>query len=534
MRRCSLSIVAAVLFLVAGTAAVPAQVSGATVKNVLTQLEGLRGLSASPDVPVDFLDQDQLREKMIEDFAEENPEEEIRTASEIMAMLGLIDPGLDLYKLYIDLYTEQVAGFYDPEEKRMFLISEDREMGAMDRYILAHELTHYLQDANFNLRRPPFYDPPDSEVQTDDDAAFAATCLVEGDAMLTSQLWQYRYMSASDLLEMQRESGELSSEVLDSAPEYIRDGLLFPYQEGEKFVKYLHDQGGFGKVDEAFRRPPRSTEQIYHPEKYLSGEDPVPLELGDLSGELGEGWELAYDNVLGEFDVFELLKPYMRRDDAEEAAAGWGGNVYHYYRDAKGEKVLIQLYAWDGEDDASEFIAAYSNYLKKRFGSGLREEGEKGAWRTWSGGDYFHAFKKEGRNVYVLQATTEGALESVISGLGEGGEALGEELLGGDRDGGEEKVRDFGWLIIAGVAGLFFLGIVLIIVMFVVLRRPPGTPAPLRSHYPRAYGPGPLAPPRAGATDQASAPTGPHYHPPPPPWPPEQPPSEPPGDGRSG
>ncbi|MBC7253205.1 MAG: hypothetical protein H5T72_04460 [Actinobacteria bacterium] len=523
--------VALVLSLLAGTLAAPAQVDRSAIEEVLEQVKGIRGLNADSGVPVDYLSQDQLRERMIQDFEEENPEEEIRTASEIMVMLGFIDPELDLYGLYIDLYTEQIAGFYDAEENRMFLISEEQRMGPMDRYILAHELTHYLQDSNFDLQRPPFYDPPEAEEETDDDAAFAATCLVEGDAMLTSRLWLTRYMDPSDLLEMQRESGEFSTEVLDSAPEYIRDGLLFPYQEGEKFVEYLHRRGGFGNVDEAFRRPPKSTEQIYHPEKYLSGEDPVPLELADLSGELGEGWELAYDNVLGEFDVFELFKPYMRRDDAEEAAAGWGGNIYHYYRDAKGEKVLIQLYAWDGEDDASEFVAAYSNYLKKRFASGLREEEEKGAWRSWSGGDYFHALKKEGRNVYVLQATTEGALESVISGLGEGGEELGEELLGGDKDGGEEKIRDFGWLIVAGVAGLFFLGIVLIIVMFIVLRRPSGTPAPPGIHYPRAYGPGPLAPPRAGAVDQAGAPTEPPYHAPSPHEPTEQPPPQPPGDG---
>ncbi|MDI7252858.1 MAG: hypothetical protein QME89_09920, partial [Actinomycetota bacterium] len=301
-----------VLALLAGTVSASAQVDRSAIDVVLSQVEGIRDLSADPGVPVDYLSQDQLRERMLQDFEEENPEEDIRTASEIMVMLGFIEPDLDLYQLYIDLYTEQIAGFYDPEENRMFLISEDQDMGAMDRYILAHELTHYLQDSNFDLRRPPFYDPPEAEEVTDDDASFAATCLVEGDAMLTSQLWLYRYMDASDMLEMQRESGEFSTEVLDSAPEYVRDGLLFPYEEGQDFVRYLHARGGFRRVNEAFRRPPKSTEQIYHPEKYLAGEDPVPLELADLGGDLGEEWELAYDNVLGEFDVFELFKPFLR------------------------------------------------------------------------------------------------------------------------------------------------------------------------------------------------------------------------------
>ncbi|WP_287153618.1 hypothetical protein [Candidatus Solincola tengchongensis] len=515
MRRHFFIAAAVVLALLAGTVSVLAQGDRSAIEAVLHQVEGLRGLSADPDVPVDYLTQDQLRKRMIEDFEEENPEEEIRTASEIMAMLGFVEPGLDLYKLYIDLYTEQIAGFYDPEEKRMFLISEDQDMGPMDRYVLAHELTHYLQDVNFNLRRPPFYDPPESEEGTDDDASFAATCLVEGDAMLTSQLWLYRYMDASEMLEMQQESGEFSTEVLDSAPEYVRDGLLFPYEEGMEFVRFLQKTGGFDRVDAAFQHPPKSTEQIYHPEKYLSGDDPIPLELPDLSAELGEGWELAYDDVLGEFDVFELFKPFMSKSAAEEAAAGWGGNDYHYYRDSVGEKLLVQLYAWDSEEDASEFIAAYVEYLEKRFKAGLREGEARGAWKTWGGGGYVHALKKEGKNVYVLQASDEQTLEVALAGLGESGEELrGEELggeLAGEEEGGGKNIRDYGWLVIAGVAGLFFLGIVLIIVMFVLMRGQARTQTPPP---PGAYGPGlypssPHVPPPVSGRAEPAPPVSP-------------------------
>lgn len=531
MRMRFLLLTGLVLALLAGTVSASAQVDRSAIDVVLSQVEGIRDLSADPGVPVDYLSQDQLRERMLQDFEEENPEEDIRTASEIMVMLGFIEPDLDLYQLYIDLYTEQIAGFYDPEENRMFLISEDQDMGAMDRYILAHELTHYLQDSNFDLRRPPFYDPPEAEEVTDDDASFAATCLVEGDAMLTSQLWLYRYMDASDMLEMQRESGEFSTEVLDSAPEYVRDGLLFPYEEGQDFVRYLHARGGFRRVNEAFRRPPKSTEQIYHPEKYLAGEDPVPLELADLGGDLGEEWELAYDNVLGEFDVFELFKPFLREGVAEEAAAGWGGNIYHYYRDGNGGKLLVQLYAWDSERDAEEFISAYSDYLAKRFGKDLEEGEAKGAWRTWTGGGYLHALKKEGVDVYVVQSTDEGPFEAALAGLGESGEELSKELVEGEAE-PEGEVRDFGWLVIAGVAGLFFLGIVLIIVMFILLRRPSGGPGgPATGGYrPGPYAGPPHVPPgpRMDRSTPGAAPGPSLPKPPPPPSIPPPPPPPPP------
>lgn len=489
--------VAVLALLLAGSVLAPAQVERATIEEVLDQVEGIRGLRADPGVPVDYLNQDQLRQRMISDFEEENPEEEIRTASEIMVMLGFMEPDLDLYKLYIDLYTEQVAGFYDPEEKRLFLISEEQGMSAMDRYILAHELTHYLQDSNFDLMRPPFHDPEDAAEETDDDAAFAATCLVEGDAMITSESWLSRYFDLSDLREMQQESGEFSTDVLDSAPEYIRDALMFPYEEGLAFVRYIHRKGGYAAVDRAFREPPDSTEQIYHPQKYLDGEKPVPVDLADMSGSLGAGWEQAYDNVLGEFDYYELFKPYMDEDEAAEAAAGWGGNKYHYYRNGSGERLLVQGCAWDSAADAEEFIAAFVRYLDGRFGKELAKGEARGAWATWSAGEYMLALKKDGTRVYLLQATGEGPLQAAIVALGEGGDEIGDGLL--EKTKGEEKKeteRDIGWIVIAGVAALFVVGIALIVVMFVLLRRPPAPPGtPPYGGYggyggPGGYGPG--------------------------------------------
>ena len=493
MKRFSLAGAAFLVLVCLGTGLVLAQVDRAGVEEVLGQVERIRGLQAPPDISVEYLSQDELRERMIQDFEEENPEEEIRTAAEIMVMLGLIEPDLDLYQLYIDLYTEQVAGFYDPEEKELFLISEDRSLSALDRYVLSHELTHYLQDRNFDLTRPPFHDPDEAEEETDDDASFAALCLVEGDAMITAEKWLQENATPSDLVEMRRESGEFSSEVLDSAPGYVRDGLLFPYEEGTSFVRRLYRSGGFRSIDQAFRDPPSSTEQIYHPEKYLAREDPVPVELPDMSGELGPDWELAYDNVLGEFDVYEFFMSSLGEDRAREAAAGWGGNKYHYYREAGGGKLLVQLYAWDSEEDASQFVSAVAADLEKRFRNRLKEEEGRGAWTAWSARDYHWALKKEGLEVYLLQATGRDVLEAAMAALGESGEDIGEELR---ESGEEEELRDYGWLVIAGVVPLLALGIVLVVVIFMLTRHPPYAPGwpPYAGHGPRHGGSYPGAP----------------------------------------
>lgn len=473
----------AVALLALALAAVPAalataQGNEAEVEEVLESTSEVRGLEAGPDVKVSYLSTDELEEKMLEEFEEDTPEEDIRNAQDIMVMLGFIPDGLDLKQLYIDLYTEQIAGFYDPEDGSLYLISEDQSMDFMDRYILAHELTHYLQDENFDLSRPPFDDPEDAEVKTDDDASFAATCLVEGDAMLTAEKWMMEAMSSGDFGDLDFGMEDYSTQVFDSSPEYIQDSLMFPYEEGQAFVSYIYEEGGYKAVDKAYSEPPKSTEQIYHPEKYIAGEGPVEVELPDLGGDLG-GWELAYDNVLGEFDVYELFKPYFSSRTAEQAAEGWGGNRYHLYRGGDGELLLVQGYAWDTEKDADEFAAAFVDYLKERFEDGLEEEASSGAWRAWSAGDYELALKKDGKEVFIVQATAAEALDTAVAALGEEGDAIEEGALETERAEGKEEGEetDLSWVIIGTVIGLLLLGLALVVTMLVLYRRTPKPPA---------------------------------------------------------
>jgi hypothetical protein len=235
-----------------------AQGNQTEVDQVLQQDEGIRHLQASSTIQVNYLSQDELRQKMIDDFETQLPADELQETQDIMVMLGYIDKNLDLKKLLIDLYTEQVAGFYEVKDKSMYLISQEKvSMSAMDKYILSHELVHFLQDQNFDLNRPPFNDS-ESPTKTDDDAATAADALVEGDAQSTSDTWLAQNMDASDMMELQQEIGNYSTTVMDSAPEYIKDGLMFPYEEGQTFVKYLQRKGVIARSIKRTAIPPRA------------------------------------------------------------------------------------------------------------------------------------------------------------------------------------------------------------------------------------------------------------------------------------
>ncbi len=523
MRKITMACILILLIMALSMSLALGQTDQEVINEVFTQTESIRGLQADPGIQVNYLNREQLEQRMLEDFAEENPEEEIDDAESIMVMLGFIEPDLDLEEFYVALLTEQVAGFYDPEDDGLYLISESQSMSAMDQYTMSHEFVHYLQDQNFDLMRPPFHDPDDVAVETDDDAAFAATCLVEGDAMLASENWLTKYMDAEDMLSMQSESGEYSSEVLDSAPEYIYESLLFPYMEGAEFVREVYDEGGWDAIDGAYSEPPSTTEQIYHPEKYLKGEKAVTVELEDISSQLGSDWELDYENVLGEFDVYQLFSPYfMDIDDVETAAAGWGGNRYQYYSNGDGDELLVQKYAWDSEKDAQEFASAYTQYVSDRFGEEVKKESSIGAWNIWSTDEYKLGLKREGKEIYAVQANIDEPMEAAIASLGESGDTIDEGALKTETK-EEEEETDLTWLIIALVIGLLVLGIILVIAMLVMYRRPPAPPTQPPAGNTGTYdgppggGGGYTAPPPGGGTGAIPPPPPAGVQPPPPP-----------------
>ncbi|OFW56717.1 MAG: hypothetical protein A2V52_02110 [Actinobacteria bacterium RBG_19FT_COMBO_54_7] len=520
MRKFFAVLMIAIFLISISLTAVFAQGNQSEVNEVLEQDEEIRDLQASQSIKVDYLSQDALRQKMIEDIDSNTPEE-IMDTQNIYILLGFIPEDSDLRQLYINLLTGAVAGLYDPEDKSLFLISEEKNtMSVMDRFYLSHELIHYLQDQNFNLYRPPFADPEGSITETDDDAAMAASALVEGDAQIAQISWMIEELNASENLELQAELGNQSTDVLKSTPAYLVDSLMFQYEEGQTFVQYLKRKGGYDAVDKAYANPPVSTEQIYHPEKYTANEAPVSITMDDASAKLGEGWALAYDNVLGEFDVYELFKPYFSDAKAETAAAGWGGNNYHYYRSDSGEKLLVQDYAWDSDKDAQEFASAYINLLDVRFKGDISGETPVGAWQTWSAGGYQLGIKKDGLNTYLIQSTAEEPFTTMIESLGETGDQIDRQAIDGDDvSGAQGDEQNYKWLVIAGVIGLLALGIVLLIVMLILLRKPPAPPSQQGGPY--GYGGG--SPGQWGSTPWQGG-----YVPPPPPpggMPPTSPPA---------
>jgi hypothetical protein len=371
----------------------------------------LRGLEASQPVTKAFLTTDELRQRMTEDVLENYSEQEAHDDVLLYLAFELIDQEMDLRDLFIELQTEQVLGFYDPDTKEMYVVKRGQEPTLFDLWTFAHEYTHVLQDQHFDLQALGFTDETEDEDE-DSEAQFAIRSLVEGDASLLMQQYAIKYFELKDLQEILTQSEALDSSVLDAAPKVVRESLMFPYDAGLVFVKTLFDDGGWGAVDAAYADPPLSTEQILHPERYP---DDVPqvITLPPLTDTLGSGWRLVDEDVLGEFGLGLYLDVHLAASDAEAAAEGWGGDRYAvYWRDDESAFALALRLAWDTSADAEEFFQDYAQFAEDRFGSGpVRSAGEDRLW--WSGDDALLLAQNGQDETLILIAPDEATLDAL-------------------------------------------------------------------------------------------------------------------------
>ena len=194
-----------------------------------------------------------------------------------MAALGLVPPNFPLKQTYIDLLGEQVAAFYDQHQHRLFMFEDAALSGAQNRIILAHELTHALQDQNFGLLKLPL------EAKNNDDRAEAASALIEGDATLVMSQYMAQDLSWQTLTDTVGTSLTQNMAQLREAPRFLREMLVFPYLKGQQFCAAAFARGGFAALSAVYAHPPSSTAQILHPEKYFAEprEEPVPVVFPD-------------------------------------------------------------------------------------------------------------------------------------------------------------------------------------------------------------------------------------------------------------
>ena len=404
-----------------GTAAISESVFPAELLEAATTIEGqvqqLRGLTATEDFDRELISEADLEDKVKNDFFADYSDEEARQDTIVLSTLGLLPPAFNLKQWYTDLYSEQIAGFYDDEVKTMYVV-QGEGFGGSEKTTYAHEYTHVLQDQVYGFEGR--LDMSEEACQADSEKCAAIQALVEGDAVTSELLWFQNFGTKKDYADIMEFYESYESPVLDAAPPYMEADLYFPYDKGQVFVETFYSQGGYQRVDEVYANLPVSTEQILHPERYPQ-DTPTPVDLPDLTATLGDGWFLYDQNVMGEWYTFLILnKAYeqswqLSEPTASAAAEGWGGDAYAFYLNQDTDEVVFILdYVWDTTSDADEFTAAFKSYANLRWDpSASLMTGHS----TWTGADGVVDFFQNGsRTVWVI-APDAAWLEKVMSGL---------------------------------------------------------------------------------------------------------------------
>ncbi|PKN99236.1 MAG: hypothetical protein CVU42_08255 [Chloroflexi bacterium HGW-Chloroflexi-4] len=348
------------------------------------QVSAIRGLEMNAELKRDMMSSAELQDVVMNDFFKDYTLEEAQQDVDVLSALGLLEPDFELLQFYIDLYSEQIAGYYDSTTKEMYVIG-DAGFTGLERMTYAHEFTHVLQDQNYDLENGMKLNDDYCEIESEYCAG--VTALVEGDAVLSEQYWFLSESTDQDKNDVSEFQSTYKSPVYDSAPAYMKQDFLFPYQQGFTFVQSLYADKKWKSVDAAYGNPPVSTEQILHPEKYPD-EKPLKVELPDLVGTLGDGWTEIDRGVIGEWYTSLVLDSGIdsafRLDSstAADAAAGWGGDGYLYYDNANSEDyVFAWLSTWDDTEEAVAFFTASKEYGTLRWGTPSADDAKKTAWQ---------------------------------------------------------------------------------------------------------------------------------------------------------
>lgn len=318
------------------------------------QVVEMRGLQPV-DVKRETIDAEALKAFNVKTFDEDNPPEYIAANERLYKAFGLLPPDQSLKQLYLDLIDSQVAGFYRPDDKTLYVVSRTGTIGGADKITFAHEYDHALQDAAF----PVFKDM--KELLDETDRALARAAIYEGDATWLMFQWGSANLTPEEFAAAQAAGADPESlAVLARTPPILVESLLFPYTAGSAFVVPIHTAGGWAAVDALYDELPLSTEQILHPDKFRAGEEPVAVELpATLANEMGDGWTEAIQDTFGEFQFGVWLRESgIGASDAAAAAAGWGGDRLAVLNGPGGAWAVLMRTTWDSEEDATAFRQA--------------------------------------------------------------------------------------------------------------------------------------------------------------------------------
>jgi hypothetical protein len=337
----------------------------AAADEVLGQMSQITGLKLMTPLKKSLRSREEIRAYVIKQMNEEKNAAERYADQRSAEAFGLLPKGFDLDTFMVDVLTEQVEGLYDPRTQEFYIA----DWSPLDdqRMVMAHELTHALEDQHFQIERWV------KAARPNEDAELARDAVLEGSAMaaMVDYLMLSTGRSLKDLPDFDPSMliGDLgTTPTLQKAPPFLKDTLIFPYIGGLSFSAAIMRNTGWAALPGVFEKPPVSTQQILHPALYRSGRIPKTVVLPALEKLLGSNWTKLDENIMGEYGWKEVLKQFLEEDRAKTLAAAWDGDRYAVFEQKQTKKlVLATRLHLDSEEHAVRFFGQYSEALEKKY-----------------------------------------------------------------------------------------------------------------------------------------------------------------------
>ena len=346
------------------------------------------GLPVKKEVKRKLTSRDEVESYLTKHLNDEDTQR-LRRSELVLKKFGLLPRDFDLETFLVALLKEEVAGYYDPKTKTVNLLDwvpiEEQEP------VMAHELTHALQDQDIGLQKwmkkgdkdlaEIKHDPTPQDIENDeiDDAREA---VIEGQAQ--AMMFQYAIAPTGHtitnspalvgVMEEETLTGTAGTKVFNSAPIFMKESLTFPYSYGMDFVIKVMQAGGKERAfDGVLRNPPHTTRQIMQPEMYLSGEKIEPMRVPDFKRDFKD-YQKFDIGAMGEFDVAVLMDQYVGRPLSKRMYPEWRGGYYYAAKPKPKGNItpdaplgLLYVSRWSGPEAAMEFAGIYAESLKQRY-----------------------------------------------------------------------------------------------------------------------------------------------------------------------
>ena len=375
---------------------------------------------------------DEVVSYLKKNMAEDKDVQRLRRTELVLKKFGLLPKDFDLQTFLVSLLEEQVAGYYDAKTKTVNLL--DWVLPDLQRPVLAHELTHALQDQSFSLDKWLRRGAEDLDTKKDltpdditkDENSEAREAVAEGQAMVVLVDYMLAPMhrtvaDAPEVVQMLNEgmaSGSADSVQYKNAPIFMKEELMFPYHYGVEFeAELLRAQGKDKAFAATFANPPQTSREIMEPQTYISGEHLPPLPLPDFKHIL-KNYDRFDVGAIGEFDVAVLAEQYADHETADKIYPNWRGGYYYSARlkgNGSAPLGLIFVSKWATPKAAAQFAAIYARGVQQRYKnigsvaetslpSDLKNMGSLGGDHSWKTEDGVILIDVKGDTVLVAES----------------------------------------------------------------------------------------------------------------------------------